>query len=63
MVEFGTFLLYLGPILLKKLLSTEKYEHFLYLHISIQILACPKSTIDQIKYDGECLKHFAFEFG
>lgn len=37
--EFRTFLLYLGPICLKGVLSTEKYNHFLLFHISVYILS------------------------
>ena len=34
-VEFRCFLLYVGPIVLKDVLSKEKYEHFLLLHFAI----------------------------
>lgn len=37
--EFRNFLLYLGPMCLKGVLSTEKYHHFLLLHTSIYVLA------------------------
>jgi hypothetical protein len=42
-VEFLSFLLYTGPLVLRKVLSREKYEHFLYFHVSIRILSFPAS--------------------
>lgn len=36
--EFRTFLLYLGPFVLKKVLDDKKYEHFLKLSTAIRIL-------------------------
>lgn len=36
--EYRTFLLYLGPLVLKGILTKEKYEHFMLLSISIRIL-------------------------
>lgn len=40
--EFRTFLLYLGPLVLKNLLDIAVYEHFLLLHAGISILCSPK---------------------
>lgn len=37
--EFRFFLLYCGPIVLKKVLSREKYKHFLLLHIAVTIMS------------------------
>jgi hypothetical protein len=36
--EFRQFLLYTGPVVLRKILSTEKYTHFLALTVGISIL-------------------------
>jgi hypothetical protein len=37
--EFRLFLLYIGPILLKKYLDEDSYYHFLLLHVAIRILS------------------------
>ena len=39
--EFRTFLLYLGPMALRKVLSKEKYSHFLLFHTAMYILISP----------------------
>ena len=38
-VEYRSLLLYTGPVVFKGILSKEKYQHFLYLHMGIRILA------------------------
>ena len=38
-VEYRSLLLYTGPAIFKGILSKEKYDHFMYLHIGIRILA------------------------
>jgi hypothetical protein len=38
-VEFRTFLLYTGPLVLRDVLSPRLYHHFLLLHFAIKILA------------------------
>jgi hypothetical protein len=40
--EFRTFLLYTGPIALKKNLPKHMYQHFLLLHVAITILCSPR---------------------
>lgn len=40
--EFRTFLLYLGPIVLKDNINIAIYEHFLLLHVGISILVSRK---------------------
>lgn len=42
--EFRMFLLYYGPIVLCDILSDEKYQHFLLLHVAITIL-CSRTLI------------------
>ena len=62
-VEFRTFLLYSGPVVLKHVLDDEKYEHFLYLHAAIRILCSPSLSNEQINYADHCLKYFVNKFG
>lgn len=62
-VEFRTFLLYSGPIVLKGVLSDEQYDHFLYFHIAIRILCSSSSTEEQMNYADQCLKYFSYQFG
>ncbi len=61
-VEFRTFLLYSGVIVLKDVLTEEKYNHFLLLHVAFQILLDPKCTVQQINYAGRCLVKFVYQF-
>lgn len=37
--EFRLFTLYIGPIILKNILTTKKFKHFLYLHCAIVIVS------------------------
>lgn len=39
--EYRQFLLYTGPIVLKEILDSTKYDHFITLQIAITILLCP----------------------
>lgn len=58
--EFRLFLLYIGPIVLKNVLSEEKYVHFLELHFAMRILLnvdlCKQQELRQ--FVKELLKHF-----
>ena len=57
--ECRMFLLYTGPIVLKKTLSRKSYEHFLLLHYSIKQLTQPQSlTSGQLDFIQECLLSF-----
>jgi len=56
--EFRQFLLYTGPIVLKNILSKDKYEHFLTLHVSITILVSKKYHLKFNNYARELFKHF-----
>ena len=62
-MELRTFLLYTGPVVLKKVLSPTKYQHFLYFHAGIRILMSPDSNKEQKKKAGEFLKCFSQDFG
>lgn len=58
--EFRLFLLYVGPIVLKNILSKEKYVHFLEFHVAMRILLnvslCKQQELRQFAKD--LLKHF-----
>ena len=47
-VEFLSFLLYSGPFVLQKVLSTEKYQHFLYFHTALRLLSVHDPTPQMI---------------
>ncbi|GBM56505.1 hypothetical protein AVEN_110524-1 [Araneus ventricosus] len=56
--EFRMFLLYLGPAVLKKVLPSNRYNHFLILHVAIRIL-CNEVTIrDNLSFAKELLLKF-----
>ncbi len=61
-VEFRSFLLYSGIVVMKDVLPDDKYKHFLLLHVAMRILLTPKSTIPQIEYAGHCLHNFISVF-
>ncbi|OXA53107.1 hypothetical protein Fcan01_12545 [Folsomia candida] len=54
--EYRTFLLYLGPVVLKGILPQEKYEHFLQLSIAIRTLL--SESYDWYDYAGKLLCAF-----
>ncbi|KAE9536958.1 hypothetical protein AGLY_006765 [Aphis glycines] len=62
--EFRTFLLYLGPVVLKSVLTSKKYENFLTLHFAVTILLsskmCKDSAIMQDRYYSVLLKTLFF---
>ncbi|CAN7948327.1 unnamed protein product, partial [Ixodes hexagonus] len=60
--EFRTFLLYVGPVVLRKLLSKPEYEHFLVLHAAIRILARPGLCTQQNAYAAQLLQYFVDKF-
>jgi len=62
--EFRTFLLYTGPIVLKKYLTDEMYTNFLFLHVAISILINPDlvKSNDYISYANNLLQHFVLGF-
>lgn len=61
-VEFRSFLLYVGPIVLKQVLGKERYEHFLNLHVAIRLLTSENLTEENIRYADELLKYFVDQF-
>jgi len=62
--EYRSFLLYLGPVALKGVLTDEKYNNFLTLHVAISILLNPKSCQmpDLTEYARSLLRHFVQNF-
>ena len=57
-VEFRQFLLYLGPIVLKGILTDDKYRHFMLLSIAIYVLCHPKLCNQYASFAGQLLQHF-----
>lgn len=55
--EFRSFLLYLGPIVLKNLLTADCYTHFLSLHIAIRILS-NEVSLRHLSFARELLLYF-----
>lgn len=66
-VEFLSFLLYSGPLILKRVLCKDKFEHFLYFHVAIRILTSPSLNKDEdkkeIQFAENCLKYFVDKLG
>ena len=62
--EFRQFLLYTGPIVLRRVLRKKVYENFLTLHVAVTILVSPTliNTEDNIKYAENLLKYFVQHF-
>lgn len=58
--EYRMFLLYYGPLILKDILSTDKYTNFLMLQVATTILLTPKKCSDSLvlNYAKELLVHF-----
>ena len=56
--ELRQFLLYTGPVILKKVLPKTIYKHFLYLSIAIQILLSSSLIQYYTEYAGQFLQHF-----
>lgn len=56
--QFRFFLLYCGPIVLKNILSKEKYEHFLLLSIAARILNSDEFCITYGSYAKTLLRNF-----
>lgn len=61
--EFRCFLLYSGPLILKGILSNDKYEHFMVFHTCIRILCSPTSTMGDYHFAKEWLNYFVDHFG
>lgn len=62
--EFRQFLLYSGPIILKNIVHTNVYEHFLTLHIAVRILASTtfSKNCELLQYAEKLLNIFVTSF-
>lgn len=60
--EYRSFLLYLRPSLLKRVLTSRLYDHFLLLHCAISILCSPVLYLDYYDYASHLLTEFSREF-
>ena len=56
--ELRQFLLYTGPVILKKVLPKTMYKHFLYLSIAIRILLSSSLIQYYTDYAGQLLQYF-----
>jgi len=61
--EFRTFLIYLGPLVLKNVISEPCYVHFMCLHTSISLLLTPNLSDQLLNYCNELLVYFVKKFG
>ena len=61
--EFRSFLLYSDPIVLKRVLSQVRYEHFLNLNVAIRLLTSDNLTDEKIQFEDELFKYFVDQFG
>lgn len=50
-------LLYTGPVVLKKILDKDIFNHFLTLHVYVRIL-CSNDCSQYIEYAGQLLEKF-----
>ena len=63
--ELRSFLLYLGPIVLRKILHKDLYSHFLLDHIARKIVVCPflSAVPTNLDYAQQSLTKFFSPFG
>lgn len=59
--EYRTFLLYLGPVVLKDFLDTQVYHHFLTLFSAITIVSC-ESYLTYIDVADQLIKDYIHQF-
>lgn len=60
--ECRSWLLYVGPVILKEVLPARYYQHFLLLHYAIYIL-CNPSWQSLYDHAHACLKRFVYQLG
>lgn len=60
--EFRTFVLYIGPVVLKFILNPDRYIHFLTLHVAITILSNSKYMKQYLDYVKSLLQYFVETF-
>jgi hypothetical protein len=61
-LEFRSFILYYGPLVMKNRLPDTLYQHFMYFAVAIRILADPCSTHAEIDYANDLLFGFVSDF-
>ncbi|KAM7306470.1 uncharacterized protein ISCGN_010173 [Ixodes scapularis] len=61
--EFRTFMLYVGPVLLRSLLTNKQYEHFLMFHVAVKILISPEHHTTYSRFARDLLRYFVQELG
>ncbi|XP_040356744.1 uncharacterized protein LOC121046507 [Ixodes scapularis] len=62
--EFRSFLLYVGPVVLKHVLPNDQYRHFLMLHVvAVRILVYPAHYEVYNGFARDLLRYFVQEFG
>lgn len=60
--ELRQFLLYTGPIVLRKILPKTMYDHFMTLHVLIRILCDEERHRNKLNYAENLAKHFIKSF-
>lgn len=58
LLSFRFFLLYIGPLAFKNVLSTNKYRHFLLLFVACRILNDEFNVVRYVDYTEEQLRKF-----
>jgi len=61
--ELRQFLIYSGPVVLRGILPTTLYEHFLALSVAIRILLTQELLDHYLQYAQDLLKYFVASFG
>lgn len=61
-VEFRTFLLYTGPVVLKNMVTDLVYDNFMTLHVAISLLCTRNLDQHNITYADKLLNHFICAF-
>jgi len=61
--ELRLFLLYVGPVCLKGVLSSEKYSNFLDLSVAMRLLLSPQLHQHYLSYSEQLLQYFVSQFG
>ena len=60
--ECRLFLLYLCPLVLKGVLDSNYYRHYLSLHVAVRILSSSTSSCEDIDYAEQLLQYFVVHF-
>lgn len=61
--KFRFFLLYAGPVILQKILTSNIYNHFMSLVVAIRLLCETNQSNENIDYANELLLYFVKKFG